>query len=470
MIPNLRPNPLMRSLSVVLLMCAALDPASAATAAVTTAQRSSLPTEFPAAQPAPLRPTVDDEGYPVPATRPIPVQPRPNVEAPVSSPPPPPPPPPPSASPALDTSVVPARPKPADARPVRPVEAPPTARPKPEQPVPTPRAPPVEVSVLAAGKVITMEGPRQRYVVRKGEGLDAIADRLGSDRATLAKLNKLKAPYRVRAGQALVGLPTSMKAYVVDSGDTLAVISQRFNVKVEAFEKANRLKRGAPLRAGRKLLLPTGAKDRGPIRRTTSAAAPTVTIPPLAGPPAATSVGPVSPTPYRPSTPAPGPYRPAAPAPGRTGSIVEAAPPPTDAQIAALGAGRFIWPLRGTLLSSYGPKGGGQRNDGVDIGAPTGTPVRAAADGEVVYAGDLVPGFGNLVLVKHTDGWVTAYAHLSKASVTMRQRISQGEQVGLVGSSGGVSEPQLHFEVRYSPSPREKARAIDPALVLPHQP
>jgi murein DD-endopeptidase MepM/ murein hydrolase activator NlpD len=123
--------------------------------------------------------------------------------------------------------------------------------------------------------------------------------------------------------------------------------------------------------------------------------------------------------------------------------------------------------VRGTMLSAFGPKGTGQRNDGLDLGAATGEPVRAAASGEVVYAGDQVPGFGNLVLVKHDGGWVTAYAHLARADVRMRQTVAQGQQIGSVGQTGGVEEPQLHFEVRYAPTATDKARPIDPALVLP---
>ncbi|HWW25243.1 MAG TPA: M23 family metallopeptidase, partial [Caulobacter sp.] len=98
---------------------------------------------------------------------------------------------------------------------------------------------------------------------------------------------------------------------------------------------------------------------------------------------------------------------------------------------------------------------------------PAGTPVRAAAAGEVVYAGNQVPGFGNLVLVKHADGWVTAYAHLSSTEVKMRQQVAQGATLGAVGQTGGVTEPQLHFEVRYAPTPKDKARPVDPGLVLP---
>ncbi len=161
-------------------------------------------------------------------------------------------------------------------------------------------------------------------------------------------------------------------------------------------------------------------------------------------------------------TPAPvvRPTTPSTPAPPTSGS-------PTDAQISSFGRGRFIWPLRGDVVSDFGPKGTGQRNDGLNIRTSAGEPVRAAAAGDVVYAGDQVPGFGNLVLIKHADGWVTAYGHLSRVDVKMQQKITQGQQIGQAGSTGGVTEPQLHFEVRYAPTPQDRARPIDPKLVLP---
>jgi murein DD-endopeptidase MepM/ murein hydrolase activator NlpD len=132
-----------------------------------------------------------------------------------------------------------------------------------------------------------------------------------------------------------------------------------------------------------------------------------------------------------------------------------------------MGRGVFAWPLRGDILSGFGAKGTSQRNDGIDIRARAGEPVRAAAAGDVVYAGDQVPGFGNLVLIKHADGWVTAYGHLDRVDVRMQERVQQGQQIGQAGSTGGVAEPQLHFEVRYAPTPQERARPVDPTLVLP---
>jgi murein DD-endopeptidase MepM/ murein hydrolase activator NlpD len=146
---------------------------------------------------------------------------------------------------------------------------------------------------------------------------------------------------------------------------------------------------------------------------------------------------------------------------------VPSAGPLTDAQISQLGRGRFIWPIRGETISDFGPKGTGQRNDGLNIRIQAGAPVRAAAAGDIVYAGDQVPGFGNLVLIKHADGWVTAYGHLGRVDVKMQQKVVQGEQIGQSGASGGMPEPQLHFEVRYAPTPADRARPINPLLVLP---
>jgi murein DD-endopeptidase MepM/ murein hydrolase activator NlpD len=149
------------------------------------------------------------------------------------------------------------------------------------------------------------------------------------------------------------------------------------------------------------------------------------------------------------------------------GAASQAVAPLSDTDISAAAKGRFVWPVRGDIVGKFGPAGVGRRNDGVDIKAAQGSVVAAAAPGEVVYAGDQVPGFGNLVLIKHADGWVTAYAHLDQVEVQMKDEVAQGQTVGTVGATGGVTSPQLHFEVRYAPSPADKARPIDPTLVLP---
>jgi murein DD-endopeptidase MepM/ murein hydrolase activator NlpD len=328
------------------------------------------------------------------------------------------------------------------------------------------------------GRVIDIQVPGTAYKVKSGDNLERIARRLDSDVEELAKLNKLKKPYRLQPGQTIRGPGSSTKGYVTVRGDTLALVARRFDVTVDELRNANGLRRGASLSAGRRLKLPAGYRDRGPIvtRSEAPAAAPPRTpapsrpssfdTPPPPGqrlPPPVSAPRPpqVEDTTRLPSRPQP--YRPSGPVAGAP----VASPPVSDAQIMEMGRGRFAWPIRGELISSYGARGVGQRNDGINIRTSAGEPVRASAAGDVVYAGDQVPGFGNLVLIKHADGWVTAYGHLGRVNVRMQQKVEQGQEIGQAGSSGGVSEPQLHFEVRYAPTPQERARPIDPALVLP---
>jgi murein DD-endopeptidase MepM/ murein hydrolase activator NlpD len=111
-------------------------------------------------------------------------------------------------------------------------------------------------------------------------------------------------------------------------------------------------------------------------------------------------------------------------------------------------SGRFTWPVQGRLLSLYGSKGDGLHNDGINIVAPRGASVKAAGSGVVAYAGNQLPGFGNLLLIKHSGGWVTAYAHNSSLLVKRGDKVGKGQVVAKVGASGNVTDPQLHFEIR----------------------
>ncbi|MGE0108554.1 MAG: peptidoglycan DD-metalloendopeptidase family protein [Bdellovibrionales bacterium] len=120
----------------------------------------------------------------------------------------------------------------------------------------------------------------------------------------------------------------------------------------------------------------------------------------------------------------------------------------------------FIWPVRGTIISAFGPKGKGRDNDGINIAAPLNAPVKASESGTVVYADNKMKGFGNLVLIRHTNGWVTAYAHLGRVLVARDKQVSKGSVIGTVGTSGGVGSPQLHFETR------REGKPTDPELVV----
>lgn len=119
-----------------------------------------------------------------------------------------------------------------------------------------------------------------------------------------------------------------------------------------------------------------------------------------------------------------------------------------------------IPPVQGPIISPFGAKGQGMSNDGINIGAPKGSSVVAAAGGMVVYAGNEMKGFGNLILIRHEGGWVTAYAHLERMLVSRDAIVAAGDMIGTVGTTGGVSAPQLHFETRLEGKP------VDPQTVL----
>lgn len=451
--------------------------------------------ESSAPRPAPSPAQADENGDPIPEGRPaMPVD--AGVLPPTR----------PASTPVQSSTLPPPPPRVATPQPQPQPEAaqPPVIRTERAVPPPVP-ATVTKVITLAPGKVIDIDGRPMTYTVKDGQGLDAVARAMGSSRAELARINGLKEPYRLKPGQVLKGPASRAKAYVVSPGDTLFAIAKRFNVKAADLADENDLTVNSAIRPGQKLRLPAGYKDGGPTKKTVTITAETPPAPvpqPTRPAPAPTPAPvpepvrpapePVRPTPVAP-TPTPTPSRPQptpTPAPKPTPrppvvpqvttpispkplppapQVVPDDRPPvlSDDQITALGRGRFVWPVDGQVLSAYGPKGGGQRNDGVNISAPAGTPVRAAAAGKVVYSGGDVPGFGVTVLIQHEDGWVTVYGHLARADVRMQQQVRAGEQIGQVGSTGGVSQPQLHFEIRYSPSPKFKAKAVDPGLVLP---
>jgi murein DD-endopeptidase MepM/ murein hydrolase activator NlpD len=320
-----------------------------------------------------------------------------------------------------------------------------------------PAAEPVaeESAGSGGGRVVTVEARGETYKARKGDTLARIAGRLGVGVSALKRLNHVKGN-AVHAGQVYHGAAFAEHIYTAAPGDTVPSIAQRFGVSVASLRAENEMsKRVVSVRPGQKVYLPDGYRDRSaPSEERFTRGYPQPAMPSRGD----TNL-PSHPIPYAPGG--------TAPAQGPAAQTPPSTPGPTDAQISQLGKDRFTWPLTGTILSDFGPKTGGQRNDGINIQADAGAPVHAAAEGEVIYAGDQVPGFGNLILLKHADGWATVYAYLSKIEVKAQQKVTQGQEIGQAGSSGGVPEPQLHFEVRYTPTPAERARSVDPKLVLP---
>jgi murein DD-endopeptidase MepM/ murein hydrolase activator NlpD len=362
--------------------------------------------------------------------------------------------------------------------PAAPVAAPRRAAPVREAYV-APRSAREAPSAATNGQVIKASGDVfENYEVQRGDHIDALARAFSTTRTVILDANtSIRSPYLLHPGQILK-VPVT-KAYVAREGDTLGAVARRFSVNVEELAQINRVSARAPLQAGQQIGLPSSMRDRGAGEAEYADAGP-YQPPPSREPPPSSSYAsptPATPAPERRVTqvlPAAEPYTPSpAQAPPRSTYIAPPGPPPpaasgyTDSEIAQAAHGRFVWPVRGDIVQRFGPQGVGRRNDGVDIKAAQGTVVKAAAQGEVVYAGDQVPGFGNLVLLKHADGWVTAYAHLDTVDVAMKQQVSQGQSLGSVGMTGGALQPELHFEVRYAPTPADKAKPVDPVLVLP---
>ena len=144
-----------------------------------------------------------------------------------------------------------------------------------------------------------------------------------------------------------------------------------------------------------------------------------------------------------------------------TTAAVEAVEAAKEAGPAAgAGKGPFVWPVQGKVIGAFGSSKDGMKNDGINIAAPNGAPVVASADGTIAYAGNELRGFGNMILIRHDGGYVTAYAHNASLLVKKGDKVKRGQTIARVGQTGAVFGPQLHFEVRRS------GKTIDPTTVL----
>ncbi len=270
-------------------------------------------------------------------------------------------------------------------------------------------------------------------------------------------------------------------SHVVQPGETLNSVARHYQISPAALGTANNIAPGMTVRTGQTLIIPPPAPGHlaqavpaapapAPMPRAAAPARPVVAQASPVAPPAP-SVRP-APTPAVTRAPAPAPSTsavaeqpPAAPAPTKTAAVqpkVETAAKvsavePEDAPRAAGSGPQFRAPVRGRVIASFGPKPGGAHNDGVNFAVPSGTAVRAAEDGVVAYAGNELKGYGNLVLIKHSDGYVTAYAHASELDVKRGDTVRRGQIIAKAGQSGNVQSPQLHFEIR------KGSTAVDPS-------
>lgn len=329
-----------------------------------------------------------------------------------------------------------------------------SATPEPAVPAPPPSPPEPVYRTTTDGPVVDAEGNGEVHVIAQGDTLYSIAREMGVSVDYLAERNGISDPSRIRIGQRIEGPGSAGKAYVVQSGDTLSAIARRFNVSVADLATENNVSASGVIRPNQRLLLPPGYRDSGP-QRIQVATRPAAPVTP-------------TPTPVRPATPAaPTPVTPVAPVTPPP-AVPQTSGPATVSDLQTAGRGMFRWPVQGPVTGGYGSRGVNQQSNGITISAAYGDNVAASAAGQVVYAGDELADFGNLVLIQHGDtGFVTAYAHLADISVTPQQNVTQGQIIGRVGQSGGVTGPQLYFEMRHQPSTRDMARPFDPMLLLP---
>jgi murein DD-endopeptidase MepM/ murein hydrolase activator NlpD len=212
----------------------------------------------------------------------------------------------------------------------------------------------------------------------------------------------------------------------VRRGESLYSIARQYNVDVTSLSRVNNLQTPYALSPGQKLLLPASVSSSGSVSNTTKPQATTST---------ATKASSQNSIYQQPA---------------------EVYVPPASTRKT-----KFMWPVNGTVVSGFGNLGSGRKNDGINIKAALGTAVKAADSGTVAYAGNELKGFGNLILLKHSDGWITAYAHCDRLFVKKGQKVARGEKIATVGSSGSVTTPQLHFEVRAG------KKAVNPRSYLP---
>lgn len=235
-------------------------------------------------------------------------------------------------------------------------------------------------------------------------------------------------------------------SYKVVEGDTLNRIANKLGVTTAAIKQANGLQDGR-IRIGQSLKVP-GAAGTTVAKAVPAAIDPVVTSTPAPAKPAVAAAKQAAEAPTV-----------AAYTPPKKDKLVQQAEESAEAAPNATGIDRMRWPVRGRVVSSYG-KGGGKSNDGIDISVPEGTPVKAAENGVVIYAGDGLKEFGNTVLVRHENGLVTVYGHASQLKVQRGQKVKRGDEIALSGMSGSTDAPKLHFEVRKNSTP------VDPSGFL----
>lgn len=276
-----------------------------------------------------------------------------------------------------------------------------------------------------------------KVTVKRGDTLSAIGRKNGVSVQQIIDANKLKNT-RLSLGQKLIIPGTETRTaparvaatYKVRSGDSLFTISKKYGLPYQQLARHNGLNQNTILRPGQVLKIPGQAPV--PVRVASRGSA--VPVP--------------QENPARSARPAAAVTKPAA----KSRKQVAARKPTLPAPKPMTG-NQFRWPVRGRIISGYGAKPNGKHNDGINVAVPLGTSVKSAENGVVAYAGSELQGYGNLVLIRHSNNWVSAYAHNDEIVVKRGDEVRRGQVISKAGKSGSVSQPQVHFELRKGSQP-----------------
>ena len=235
----------------------------------------------------------------------------------------------------------------------------------------------------------------QNYIVKKGDNLYSISRKFKIPIHQLIKSNNILEPYNIYPNQKIF-IPTN-KVHKIIKGDTLYSISRLYGTNVFSLSKINGISDVNNLHIGQTLIIPQSNKEFFKKKILEKKKKQKVIIP---------------------------------------------------KKFKKFSQTRFIWPVKGKLISKYGRSEDGFYNDGINIDSKKGTKVISSEDGQVIYSGNEIPGYGNLILIKHSKNWITAYAHLNEVYIEKGIKVKKGERIGSVGNTGNVRIPQLHFEIR----------------------
>ncbi len=348
-------------------------------------------------------------------------------------------------------------------------------------------APQVNIPQLPTGSVASgnsqgapaannLTGGFSEVSIRPGDTLYSLSRRYGVSERNILAANNLDSAADIQAGRTMVIPPASYRpgqdtpqsgssrslsrsqlvaatgtnansgsttTHVVQNGDTAYNIARRYNMTPAELAERNSLESPDKIRLGQRLNVGAQVAAAQPVSQATIS---------QSGPATATN----APVPsVRPTQVA-----------SASNTSIQTVSVNTNAQSGAalpepeaMSSSQFRWPVRGRIISPFGPKSNGANNDGINISVPEGTSIKAAENGVVAYAGNELEGFGNLILIRHQNGFVTAYAHSSSILVQRGDQIRRGQVIARAGQTGSVDTPQLHFELR------QASRPIDP---IPH--